>query len=167
MTKKNKFIAFKSWSIFLILMMILFIWRSQNYPRSWAEFKFIQNLQSINIEKNNEILISNLMPNDWETVCESHGYDGTLYVGKYNKTFPTAGAMQDGSWGLVFIQKNSEYEMVSSSCGQGVHVSFKGNRCLSRDNAILYYAPKRSSSKCIHFETALVREPLHKSIFEK
>ncbi|MFS2033462.1 hypothetical protein ACEN8I_05490 [Polaromonas sp. CT11-55] len=125
----------------------LLIWSHFGYPQSLVEARFLFKLKSVAAGDVQEVNLTELMPGDWETVCDSHGYYGPLYLEKYNKTFPATGAMQDGAWGLIFIKTDGTYEPISSSCGQGAYVDFPAG-CLSRDESVLVREMASEPSKC-------------------
>ena len=136
------------------LALLFFVWSRLHYPYSYAEALFLSSLISASSKNVEKIDLAELMPQDWEMACESHGYDEPLHLTKYQKTFPTAGAMQDGSWGLIFIRTDGSFNLVSSSCRTGVYLRFSGNRCLTREKAILIKDRERENRACNVF-TAL------------
>jgi len=142
----------------VVSLALLFVWSKLGYPQSLAEVRFFFKLKSVASENVQKINLTELMPGDWETVCESHGYYGPLHVKKYNKTFPAAGAMQDGAWGLIFIKTDGTYEPISSSCGQGAYINFPAG-CLSRDESILIREKASEGSKCLLFKVTDQLEP--------
>jgi hypothetical protein len=76
------------------------------------------------------------MPGDWELVCESHGYDGPLYLKRYNKIFEPVAPPQDGVWGLIFISNDGSYKSAVGSCRvPGVRLYTNG--CTERGQAVL------------------------------
>jgi hypothetical protein len=131
-----------------VLALLLFGWSRLHYPYSYAEALFLPSLISASSNDMEKIDLAELMPGDWETVCESHGYDEPLHLTKYQKTFPTAGAMQDGSWGLIFIRSDGSFNLVSSSCRAGVYLHFSGNRCQLREKAMLVQDTSRQDWAC-------------------
>lgn len=132
----------------ILVFLLLIMWCKLRYPYSYAEAIFLSNLTSISSNNIEKIDLGELMPTEWETVCESHGYDEPLYLEKYQKTFPAAGAMQDGAWGFIFIKPDGAFDRVASSCAAGVYLEFRGNRCLSRLDAILLKEKHHEYSKC-------------------
>jgi hypothetical protein len=80
--------------------------------------------------------LSTSMGDEWETVCNSHGYDSLITLSKYGRTYQPVGAPQDGAWGLIFIKKDGSFESVTGSCRQGFDFDFG---CLDRSNAKLTY----------------------------
>ena len=138
-------------AIFVVIILLL-AWRHFGYPQSLAEARFLSKLKSAASENVHQINFTELMPSDWETVCESHGYYGTLYVKKYDKTFPAAGAMQDGAWGLIFIKTDGTYESISSSCGQGAYINFPDAGCFPRKESILIREKTSENSNCLLFK---------------
>jgi len=152
MNKKIKEWTPRGWSFYLLIAFIIFAvayWRIFNLPRSFLEYKFHSYLARYLNDKPEELNLVDFMDSDWELVCESHGYDEELYLKKYNKKFPTAGEMQDGAWGLIFIYKDGSYNLVSNSCKGGAYFTFSSNRCLSRENAKLFLKGKELN--CYYF----------------
>lgn len=92
--------------------------------------------------------MSSLQPGEWETVCESNGYDEPLRLARYGKTFPNVGAMQDGAWGLLFIHADGSYDAIAGSCQGGFHVVFPKRRCIPRGEAYLQYAGAQAGQDC-------------------
>jgi hypothetical protein len=137
--------------LFGVIFILLFTWMGMGFPSSLAEYRFLLRLKEFSINKAIEISASELMPGDWVMMCESHGYDEDLYIKEYDKKYPNVGAMQDGAWGLIFINPNGSYTSVSASCGMGVYVKFSGNRCLARDKAVFHRLPK-DEWKCARLE---------------
>ena len=70
---------------------------------------------------------------DWELVCDSHPYDGPLYLKKYDRTYEPVAWSQDSAWGLLFIDKNGDYFAITGSESDGV--DFHNLGCLPRDKA--------------------------------
>ena len=99
-----------------------------------------------------ELDISKLMVGQWEMVCNINGYDGPTHIKKYNKTYPPAGAAQDGAWGLTFINQDGSYESVAGSRGDGFSFDFgcmaNGDAKLRRkaDNEELWVPKNRKGS---------------------
>jgi hypothetical protein len=131
----------------LSVTIVLFFWgwSEFGYPYSYTEAVFLFKLQDAVKKGATEVKLKELTPSDWEIVCESHGYDEPLYLPQYQKKFPTAGRMQDGAWGLIFIKKDGSFTSISSSCAKGVYVEFLKNRCLARTDSILFRESKNNS----------------------
>lgn len=127
---------------------LLLIWKKMHYPSSYYEGVFFSNLEAALSFDPSQIDLSKLMTTDWEMACESHGYDESLYIEKYQKTFPTAGAMQDASWGIIFIKTDGTFYLISSSCSFGVYLEFHGNRCLKKNEAKLFKEINHKHGKC-------------------
>jgi hypothetical protein len=138
--------------VIVVALALLFTWSKLGYPQSLAEARFLSKLKSAASKDVQHISLTELMPGDWETVCESHGYYGPLYVEKYDKTFPATGAMQDGAWGLIFIKTDGTYEPISSSCGQGVNINFSNVICFSRGESVLLKEETPEHSSCRSYE---------------
>jgi len=132
----------------IVVFLLLFAWSKLRYPHSYAEAIFLSNLITKSSNNTEQIDLGELMPTKWETVCESHGYDKPIYLPKYRKTFPTVGAMQDGAWGLIFIKADGTFAQAASSCGTGMYLEFRGDRCLSRSEAIFFREKHHEYSKC-------------------
>lgn len=135
-----------------VALILLLGWGHFGYPQSLAEARFLSRLKSAASENMQQINFTDLMPGDWETVCESHGYYGPLYVKKYDKTFPAAGVMQDGAWGLIFIKPDGTYEPTSGSCGQGAYINFPEAGCFSRGKSVLVREKTSEGGKCLSFK---------------
>jgi hypothetical protein len=138
----------------ILVSVLIFAWSKLNYPYSYAEAIFLSNLNTVLSNNLQKINLAELMPTEWETVCESHGYDEPLYLEKYRKNFPTAGGMQDAAWGLIFIKPDSSFDLISSSCGAGAALHFSNERCLPRERAILIRDKNTQNGICKVF-TAL------------
>lgn len=115
---------------------LLFGWRWLGYPTSLDEASFLRKLSSQVTSGTQELRLSDLMPGDWELVCESHGYDGPLYLKRYNKIFEPVAPPQDGVWGLIFISNDGSYKSAVGSCRvPGVRLYTNG--CTERGQAVL------------------------------
>lgn len=136
----------------VLALALLFTWGKLGYPQSLAEARFLSRLKSAASEDVQQISLTELMPGDWETVCQSHGYDGSLHLEKYDKTFPSVGAPQDRAWGLIFIRTDGAYEPISSSCGQGVNITFSDVICFSRGASVLIKDQTPEYSRCKSYE---------------
>jgi hypothetical protein len=148
-TFDNKF-TFQS--VLGIVLVLLLLWYAAGFPRSYSEYRFHSGLKVFSASTASEIFLKSLMPAEWETVCESHSYDGDLYLEKYQKTYPAAGAMNDGAWGVIFIKPDGSYESVHSSCANGAFIRFNSETCLSRDNAFLRRTSGNAGGRCVQFE---------------
>ncbi|MDZ4073194.1 MAG: hypothetical protein U1E04_00420 [Hylemonella sp.] len=115
---------------------------------SLDEMRFLRRLRAATSAGAADISLPELMHGDWELVCESHGYDGPLYLARYNKTFDPVAPSQDGVWGLIFIAKDSSYRSAVASC-QDIGVRLSTNGCTERDKAIL--RRETNSSGCIAY----------------
>ena len=110
--------------------------------------RFVEALRSENVRSAHELKLSDLMPGDWELVCDSNGYAGEFHVKRYNRTYPAVGALHDGSWGLVFIARDGSYTSAAGNCASpGVYVGVEG--CIERAHAIL--SRKSPPQQCEHF----------------
>ncbi len=145
-------IKFTLQSVLGIVLVLLLLWYAAGFPRSYSEYLFHSGLNVFSASTASEIFLKSLMPAEWETVCESHGYDGDLYLEKYQKTYPAAGAMNDGAWGVIFIKPDWGYQSVSSSCANGAYIRFKSETCLNRDTAVLRRASGNAGGRCVQFE---------------
>lgn len=117
-------------------------------PNSLTELRLVQALKSEDVRKARELNLSDLAPGNWETVCGSGGYGGEFYVERYKRTYPAIGALHDGSWGLIFIEKDGSYKSAVGNCASpGVYVSVEG--CMERARAIL--SRKSGSQQCPRF----------------
>lgn len=112
-------------------------WGLLGMPSSLAEAIFLFRISAAAGVR--ELDLAELMPGDWELVCESHGYDGPLRLDRYGRTYPPAAPPQDGVWGLVFIAADGSYESAVGSCrypGVGIHLG-PGRVCVERSGATL------------------------------
>lgn len=150
MTSKFYFTEKKVLSILFIafIIFILLVWRAFHYPHSYREGVFLSNLMALSVDKTQDVYLGDLMPTNWELACESHGYDEPLYIENYRKFFPVVGAIQDGSWGIVFINKDGSFDSVSGACGYGMYLKFRGNRCLKKSEAPLSVSIGGEADKC-------------------
>lgn len=112
------------------------VWSIFGYATSFDEAIFLRRLSSKVSSGASEIRLPELMPGDWEVVCESHGYDGPLYLKSYNKTFDPVAPPQDGVWGLIFISNDGSFSSAVASCRTS-KVKLNTNGCTERENAIL------------------------------
>jgi hypothetical protein len=113
-------------------------WSFLGYPTSLDEAFFLHRLSSNISAGSQELRLSELMPGDWELVCESHSYDGPLYLKRYEKIYPPSAPPQDGVWGFVFISKDGSYRSTVGSCGStGAHISLHPLGCIERQMAVL------------------------------
>lgn len=146
--------SYKLYATIVVVAIFSAWWWASGFPRSLAEYKFTSKLKTISMSNASEISLTELMLTDWETVCESHGYDDELFLAKYNKKFPTAGQMQDGAWGLIFIKSDGTYDLVSSTCSQGNYLHFSLNRCLTREKSTMYREKTDESNNCVYFQAS-------------
>lgn len=135
-----------------ILLVLLLLWSFSGFPRSWSEYQFHSKVRKFSDSTAAEILFKELIPADWETVCESHGYDGDLYLERYKKTYPAAGAMNDGAWGVIFVQPDGSHQSVSGSCASGAFIRFGSETCLNRNTAVLRRVSGNVGRRCVQFE---------------
>lgn len=123
-------------------------WNYAGAPTSIAEARFLNGFSKVRASE--RIDLAKLMPGDWELVCESHGYDGPMYLKKYNRTYEPVAAPDDATWGLIFISADGSYVPASGSCRLN-HAKFYVNGCSPRESAKLIR--KESSSGCTTFST--------------
>jgi hypothetical protein len=134
--------------IFLILtgftcfFVLIGIWLHFGAPTTLAEATFLSKVAA---RLGQPIELAELMPTDWEMVCESHGYDGPLYIKKYDKTYSPAAPSQDGVWGLIFIRADGSYTQAVGSC-RYPGMQFDLNGCVTAKSIKLtmYNSPKYS-----------------------
>lgn len=96
--------------IFLAAVVVLFLFFF------WSERKeraFVNEIQDQLRLQAGVIDLSKVMGDEWETVCDSHGYDGPIKLTKYDRTYEPVGSPQDGAWGLIFINKDGTYDYTS------------------------------------------------------
>jgi hypothetical protein len=121
-------------------------WFFLGFPTSFYEALFLGKLSVSTKAGSGELKLSELMPGDWELVCESHGYDGPMYLKRYNKTFPPVAPPQDGVWGLIFIAKDGSYSSAVGSCGRiGAYVTLEPSGCVERSKATVIRAASKKS----------------------
>ena len=101
-----------------------------------AERQFHRAIESSLKSGSKTIDLSTEWPGDWELVCESHGYDGDLYLEKYKKTYPSIAPPQDGMWGLIFISADGSYSGAIGSC-RTPGAQLRTNGCTPRSQAQL------------------------------
>lgn len=128
------------------LVCTVIAWSVLGCPTSIDEAVFLRRVSSSASAGSQELKLAQLMPGDWELVCESHGYDGPLYLRRYERTYPPAAPSQDGVWGLIFIAKDGSYRSAVGSCGRvGANLTFEPHVCIDRPRAILVLAGNRTS----------------------
>lgn len=140
----------------VVILALLLAWGHFDYPQSLAEAQFLSKLKLAASETVQQLNFTDLMPDDWELVCRSHGYDGSLYLEKYKKTFPAVGAPQDGAWGLIFIKSDGSYSPVSGSCRQGININFSGDTCFPRGEGILTREKTAGNGNCRSFSAGSI-----------
>jgi hypothetical protein len=138
--KLRKFLVF-----FGACLLAIWGWSLFGYATSFDEAVFLRRLSGEVSAGSLEIKLPELMPGDWEIVCESHGYDGPIYLKRYNKTFDPVAPPQDAVWGLIFIAKDGSFSSAVASCRTST-VMLNTNGCTERENAILIREPKQE--KC-------------------
>jgi hypothetical protein len=112
---------------FILFFVLTGIWLYFGAPTSLAEATFLSKAAA---RLGQPIELAELMPTDWEMVCESHGYDGPLYIQKYNKIFSPAAPSQSGVWGLIFIRADGSFTQAVGSC-QYPGMQFDLNGCVT------------------------------------
>ena len=127
-----------------VVIFVVTVWRFFGYPTSLDEAIFLHKLSSSVSAGASSLRLAEMMPGDWELVCESHSYDGPLHLKHYNKTYPPAAPSQDGVWGFIFIAKDGSYRSAVGSCGSvGAHLNFDPRFCIKRHEAYLFLSPDR------------------------
>jgi len=116
-------------TISVAVLLMAWYWSSVKLDR-----EFTRSVQTEIDRGAKELDLSKLMKGEWETVCNIHSYDGPTYIKKYNRTYPPAGAAQDGAWGLTFINPDGSYESAVGSRKNGFSFDFG---CLDRADAKL------------------------------
>lgn len=139
---KSLFVAF----VGLIFIILIWDW----IPTSVDEYHFINDVSKQLAAGKKELRLPDLMPGDWEMVCESHGYDGPLYLKQYNKTYSPVAPPQDAVWGLIFISKDGSYKSAAGSC-RSTRFLLRTNGCVKREKAIVI-KEKDYSSECSVFD---------------
>lgn len=123
------------WLIAAALPGILLLWHQLGYPYSFDEARFLYRLSLAKANNAQTLNLAELMPGDWEMVCESSGYDGPLYLERYGRTYEPVGRPQDSSWGLIFISADGSFTAASGSCRAPGLEPLGG--CLERKDALL------------------------------
>jgi hypothetical protein len=117
------------------LGILLLLWHWLGYPYSFDEARFLFRLSVAKAQNAQTLNLAELMPGDWEMVCESHGYDMPLYLDRYGKTYDPVGPAQDSTWGLIFISADGSFKSASGSCRAPGLLPLGG--CLERKDAVL------------------------------
>ena len=130
------FSIYKLVVIFVVLDILAVIWYQFGAPTSIDEAYFLNKVSSLDASGANELKLSELMPGNWEMVCDSHGYDGPFYLEQYKKTFYPVAPPQDGVWGLIFISKDGSYSSAIGSC-RVPRALLVANGCIERSQAVL------------------------------
>lgn len=79
------------------LVALAVIWLRMGAPYSLDEALFLYRLSVARVDDAAQIDLGKMMPGDWEMVCESHGYDGPLYLERYGRTYQPVGPAQDSA----------------------------------------------------------------------
>ncbi|MBI2726559.1 MAG: hypothetical protein HYX42_09960 [Polaromonas sp.] len=103
-------------AVTLLLIVSLSVWIYFGSPTSVSEFTFMRRVAALKSTYPKAIELREMMPGDWEMVCDSHGYDGPLYIKKYNRTYEPAAPPSDGAWGLIFIRSDGTFTEAVGSC---------------------------------------------------
>lgn len=105
----------------------LSIWIYFGAPASVNELIVNRRIAALTSPKPTSIDLRDLNPGDWETVCDSHAYDGPLYLKKYDRTYQPVAPPHDGVWGLLFIRKDGTFTEAVGSCRYpGVKLDLNG-----------------------------------------
>ncbi len=121
-----------------VLVVFGAVWFFLGFPTSFDEALFLGRLAANTRAGSGDLKLSELMPGDWELACDSHGYDGPMYLKRYNKTFPPVAPPQDGVWGLIFISKDGSFSSAVGSCGRiGAYVTLEPLGCVERSRATI------------------------------
>lgn len=136
----SKRLAFLSIAMCATLSM-LGAWMALGQPNSVQELLFLARLAAARMSSEANLKLSDLMPTEWETVCESHGYDGPLTLQRYHRTYQPVAPPQDAIWGLIFIKPDGSFTKAVGSCRfPGVQVRIAGG-CLASRSANLKQVP--------------------------
>ncbi len=127
---------------------ILLIWHRLGDPYSFDEARFLYRLSLAKAQNAQTLNLAEMMPGDWEMVCESHGYDGPLYLERYGRTYAPVGPAQDSTWGMIFISADGSFTAASGSCRVPGLQPRPG--CLEKAEAILIRA-QRGRADCPEF----------------
>lgn len=134
-----------------VLVGLLVLWHRLGYPYSLDEARFLHRLSVAKANDARTLNLAELMPGDWEMVCESHGYDGPLYLARYGKTYAPVGPPQDAAWGLIFISADGSFKAASGSCRVPGLLPLPG--CQEKPEAILVRT-ERGRADCPEFVAA-------------
>lgn len=141
-----------SWKHLLVASLaFLAFWFAIGAPTTFNEYRFMHRLADV-LKSNPETLdMKTLMPGNWDLVCNAHGYGGDTYLPKYDRTYPAAGALQDGAWGLNFIYPDGSYAAASGDCNSAsVYFSLAG--CTERKAAIATRSPYYKTCSAYSYE---------------
>lgn len=130
---------------------ILLVWHRLGHPYSFDEAHFLYRLSLAKANNAQTLNLAELMPGDWEMVCESSGYDGPLHLERYGRTYEPVGHPQDSSWGLIFISADGSFTAASGSCRAPGLEPLGG--CLERREALLVRS-ERGRADCPVFVSA-------------
>jgi hypothetical protein len=136
------------WTVFFLLIAATALWHAAERPLSIYEYFFLSRLAEQQPKLRESLDLATLMLGDWELACDAHGYGGDFYLKKYDREYPAVGAMQDGSWGMIFIHSNGKFSSATGNCrSPGVYFSING--CIPRASATLIKHP--DGSTCLQF----------------
>lgn len=127
------------------------VWHRLGYPYSLDEALFLHRLSVAHANNAQTLDLGELMPGNWEMVCESGGYDGALYLERYGRTYEPVGPPQDSAWGLIFISTDGSFKAASGSCRVPGLQPLPG--CLERPEALLVRS-ERGRTDCPEFVAA-------------
>lgn len=131
-----------------LVVMVVLAWDFLSLPTSLSEAQFDDRLMRHAEKRSPRVALAELMPGDWELVCDGHGYNGSFYLQQYKRTYPAVGDMQDGAWGLVFISSDGSYTKSAGNClSSGAYVSIEG--CHTRAQAVL--SLQKTAGRCPSF----------------
>ncbi|MES2191788.1 MAG: hypothetical protein V4454_16830 [Pseudomonadota bacterium] len=108
---------------------LLSVWLYFGAPTSAQQLSLNRRIAAVITSKPISIDLRDLNPDDWETVCDSHAYDGPMYLKKYNRTYDPVAPPHDGVWGLIFIRSDGTFTDAVGSCRYpGVKLDVNGCR---------------------------------------
>lgn len=140
------------------LVAVALLWAVFDLPDSYAEWRLRGELQAKAATGAELVVLSELVKEEWETVCFSHAYDGPLYLQRYGRTYPASDASSDGAWGLLFIQRDGTPTYYTGDGSNSIRISSAGAEhsiCVERGPAVLVRRSGGSSPEYLLQSTEL------------
>ena len=131
------------------------LWSHADYPLSFREALFYLRVSGTVRAGAPELRLDAHFPGEWETVCGSHCYSGSIHLSQNDRTYEPVSGCSDGAWGLIFISKDGTYGSASGKCHRtGFRLLVEG--CLKRQDSII---PRDHVSR---WPCAQYRAPVHR-----